>query len=229
MSEFAIINQAASLFERSSGCLLHRDPIEGKCRVLALGRWRHSLQQEDIGYPFMKLSDSLSMLGVELTPNWQSTRKLNCDYIKAKIKNTIGAWKSGKYMPLVCRPFSLNTYCLSKVWYMTGSIVLRQGDIQDMTSKCKSWCYQDMFLKPSEVSLYREIQQGGLGLLHIESRGKAHLISKFLQTAVNPRFMTSLMHNHLYRYHVLKEHHLPNPTTMSPSSIQLRKLRITPP
>ena len=104
MNEFAIINHAASLFERSSGCLLHRDPIEGKCRVLALGRWRNTLQQEDIRYPFMKLSDSLSMLGVDLTPSWQSTRKSNCDYIKSKVKNTVGLWKSGKQIPLVSRP-----------------------------------------------------------------------------------------------------------------------------
>ena len=155
MNEFAIINHAASLFEQSSGCLLHRDPIEGKCRVLALGRWRNTLQQEDIIYPFMKLSESLSMLGVELTPSWQSTRKINCDYIRSKVKNTVGSWKSGKQMPLTSRPFSLNTYCLSKVWFKTGCVVLRQGDIQDMTSKCKSWCYQDMLLKTSEVSLYR--------------------------------------------------------------------------
>ena len=48
-------------------------------------------------------------------------------------------------------------------------------------------------------------------LLHIESRCKAKLITVFLQTATNPRFMQSLLHNHLYRYHVLEEHHLPNP------------------
>ena len=71
MDEFRIINEAASLFERSSGCLLHRDPIVGKCRVLALGRWRNVLQQKDIGYPYLKLHESLSMLGVELTASWQ--------------------------------------------------------------------------------------------------------------------------------------------------------------
>ena len=211
MGEFTLINQAASLFERSSGCLLHRDPIAGKCRVLPLGRWRNVLQQEDIGHPYMRLHDTLSMLGVELTDSWQSTRKSKCDYLKEKLRVTIGSWKSGKQMPLVCRPFSLNTYCLSKVWYRTGIIDLRQGDIQDMTSKCKSWCYQDLLQKPSEIILFREVEQGGLGLYHIESRGIANLISTFLQTAVNSRFKQSLMHNHLYRYHVHKEHCLPNP------------------
>ena len=68
-----------------------------------------------------------------------------------------------------------------------------------------------MLLKPSEVSLYREVRQGGLGLIHIESICKAKLTTVFIQTAANPRFMESLLHNYLYRYHILEEHNLPNP------------------
>ena len=51
MAEFAVIEEAVHLFELSSGNLLHRDPVNGKCKVLALGRWRNTLQQEDIGHP----------------------------------------------------------------------------------------------------------------------------------------------------------------------------------
>ena len=71
-----------------------------------------------------------------------------------------------------------------------------------MTSKCKSWCYQDMLLTPNEVSLYREVRQCGLGLIHIKSRCTAKLITVFLQTAANPRFMKSLLHNYLYSVQV---------------------------
>ena len=211
MAEFEVVDQAAGLFEKSSGCLLHRDPVAGKCKVLALGRWKNSLQQEDIQFPYMKLSPQLSMVGVELASSWQATRKINCDELKDRVKNTIGSWRSGKHMPLVCRPFSLNSYCLSKVWFRTGSIDLRQGDIQDISSKCKSWCYQDLLQKPSEVILYREVEQGGLGLHHVQSKAMAHLISTFLQTAASSRFIQSLFHNQLYRYHVLDETDLPDP------------------
>jgi hypothetical protein len=64
MAEFALVDQAVTLFERSSGNLLHRDPVSGKCKVLPLGRWRNTLQQEDIGFPHLKLTDCLSMVGV---------------------------------------------------------------------------------------------------------------------------------------------------------------------
>ena len=79
MAEFALIDHAVTLFEKSSGNHLHRDPISGKCKVLPLGRWRNSLQQEDIGFPHLKITNSLSMVGVELTASWQSTRKTNMD------------------------------------------------------------------------------------------------------------------------------------------------------
>ena len=145
MAEFSLIEAAARLFEHSSGNLLHRDRITGKCKVLALGRWRNTLQQEDIGHPHFRLSDRLSMVGVELLASWQQTRKINNDELQSRVKSTIGAWKSGKFLPLACRPFSVNSYCLSKVWFRTHSVDLRVGDIQAISSVCKSWIYQDMF------------------------------------------------------------------------------------
>ena len=114
-------------------------------------------------------------------------------------------------MPLVSRPFSVNTYCLSKVWFRTGSVDLRVGDIKTITSKIKSYIYQDLFQKPSEVLLYRTVEEGGLGLHHVESKALAHLIVTFLQTASGHRFQRSLYHSSLYRYHVEEETHLPDP------------------
>ena len=41
-----------------------------------------NLRQEQIGFPYLQLSEQLSMVGVELTAVWQSTRKLNNDDIQ---------------------------------------------------------------------------------------------------------------------------------------------------
>ena len=65
-------------------------------------------------------------------------------------------------MHLVCRPFSLNTYCLSKVWFRTSSVDLRAGDITAITIRIKSYCYQDLHQKPSEVMLYMAVEEGVL-------------------------------------------------------------------
>ena len=114
-------------------------------------------------------------------------------------------------MPLVSRPFSINTYCLSKVWFRTSSVDLRAGDITAITSKIKSYCYQDLYQKPSEVLLFRRVEEGGLGLHHIQSKAMANLISTFLQTACSKRFQQSLFHTWLYNYHVEGQTDLPDP------------------
>ena len=126
------------------------------------------------------------------TASWQSTRKVNNDELQDKVSKCIGAWKSGKHLPLVSRPFSLNTYCLSKVWFRTGCVDLHAGDITSITSKVKQYCYQDLFQKPSEVLLFRRVGDGGLGLQHLKSKALAHLMATFLQTACNKNFQQSL-------------------------------------
>ena len=121
MAEFSVVDRACSLFESSSGCRLHRDPALGKCKLLALGRWKGSLQQEDIPLKYMVLSDSLEMVGVELKSTWTQTRKANGEIIQTRVSNTINSWKSGKFMDMTSRPWSINSFALSKVWFQSVS------------------------------------------------------------------------------------------------------------
>ena len=69
---------------------------------------------------------------------------------------------------------------------------MRAGDITAITSKIKSYCYQDLYQKPSEVLLYRDVEEGGLGLHHLKSKAQANLIYTFMQTARNKCFQGSL-------------------------------------
>ena len=103
----------------------------------------------------MVLSDHLDMVGVELKATITQTRKVNGDILQERIKNTIGPWQAGRFMPLTQRPWSINSYALSKVWYKCNSIDLRIMDINSITSKVKSWLYADQLEKPEEIVLYR--------------------------------------------------------------------------
>ena len=114
-------------------------------------------------------------------------------------------------MPITIRPYSANTFALSKVWFKCNSINLRLCDITTINSQVKSWLYQDCFEKPSEITLYRDNQDGGLGLHHVRLRAQALLIRSFMETAANPNFRHSLFHEILFRYHVQGEHTLPDP------------------
>ena len=211
MNEFLIVDRASLLFENASGCELHRDPTSGKVKFLPLGRWRGTLQQEDIPLPYIKLSDHLDMVGVVLKSTFIKTRKANCDELLERFGKIIGPWKSGKFMPLSQRPWSINSYALPKIWFRCHSLELRAGDFDKIISNIKSWLYSDLLEKPEELALFRPKMVGGLGVQHVKYKAMAILIRSFIESAVDPKFINNLYHNALYRFHVVGDNSLVEP------------------
>ena len=211
MEEFNLVDRASLLFEKASGCILHRDPSSGKCKVLLLGRWRGTVQQEDIPVNYVLISDHLDMVGVELKATNTQTRMANGDELVKRVKNKVGPWQAGKFMPLSQRPWSLNNYALSKVYYRCNSVDLRVKDISAITSKIKAWLFMDQFEKPEDIVVYRPASCGGLGLDHVKFKAQARLITSFLETASNPKYNHSLYHEALLKYHVLEDRSICDP------------------
>ena len=89
LSEFNLVDRGISLFEAASGCVLHRNPASAKVKFFPLGRWKGTLQQEDIPVNYIALSDHLDMIGVGLLATATKTRKVNGDILVDKIHNTI--------------------------------------------------------------------------------------------------------------------------------------------
>ena len=114
-------------------------------------------------------------------------------------------------MELSLRSHSVNTYCLSKVWFKSASIDLRVMDSNQILSNIKSWIYADQLIKPEELVLYRSRQLGGLGLVNVKYRAMAELIKSFLDTAINSKFKRNLYHHALYRWHIEDDRDIPNP------------------
>ena len=105
-------------------------------------------------------------------------------------------------MSLSLRPHSLNTYCLSQVWFKCGSINLREGDISKINSDLKSWLFADLLIKPGEVALHRPRRQGGLGLLSVKYKAMAVFIRSFIETAIDNRFLINPYPNALYKHYI---------------------------
>ena len=114
-------------------------------------------------------------------------------------------------MPLSLRSHSINTYCLSKVWFKCPSINLRVCDHDKITSSIKSWLFQDQLVKPEDFVLYRPRFLGGLGLVHVETKALALQIRSFLETASNPQFRRNLYHQALFKWHIENDRSIPNP------------------
>ena len=100
-------------------------------------------------------------------------------------------------MELSMRPWSVNSYALSKVWFKCGSVDLREGDITAINSSIKSWMYADLLVKPSQAVMCRPSYYGGLGVFSVRHKAQAHLIRTFLETAVIPKYRHSLLHTNM--------------------------------
>ena len=135
----------------------------------------------------------------------------NGDELVLRVKNKVGPWQAGKFMPLSQRPWSLNNYALSKVYYRCNSVDLRVKDISAITGKIKAWLFMDQFEKPEDIVVYRPISCGGLGLDHVKLKAQSRLITSFLETASNPKFIHSLYHEALLKYHVLEDRSFSDP------------------
>ena len=99
----------------------------------------------------------------------------------------------------------MNSYVFSKVWFRCSSVDLRVTDISAINSSVKSWLYADILEKPSEAVMCRPTLYGGLGVHSVKFKAQAALIRTFMETAANPKFRHSLLHSHLFQYHVLGE------------------------
>ena len=213
MNEFSLVDKGSAIFESASGCRLHRDPKSGKVKFLPLGRWRGTLTTEDLPVNYVAISDHLDMVGVKLKASFIQTRKENCDILQNKVQNVIGPWRGGKFLPLSLRSYSINSFCLSKVWFKCPSINLRACDHSKISAIIKSWLFQDQLEKPEDFLLYRKRIQGGLGLIHTGCKSQSLMIRSFMETAANPKFIRNIFHEALYEWHVLGNRSILNPGT----------------
>ena len=108
-------------------------------------------------------------------------------------------------MPLSLRPYSGNTFALSKVWFCTSTVNLRETDFASINSFLKKWIYANLILKPEELLLFRPVKSGGLGLVSIKQKSTAFLIRTFMEVAANPEYQTSQYLNSLYQFYILEE------------------------
>ena len=114
-------------------------------------------------------------------------------------------------MSLTSRPHSLNTYCLSKLWFRCSSINLRLCDLNKISSNVKAWLFADQLEKPEEFILHRPRKLGGLGLVHVQSKAMPLLITSFLETAINLNFQRNLYHHALYLWNIEEIRSIPAP------------------
>ena len=210
MAEFLLLDMCLTVFEEASGCRVHRDENQQKCKVLLLGNWK-KIKQEDIPVKYLKISDHLDMLGVTLKATFTTTRAANGDTVQKKCSDTINPWRIGRFMPLTDRGWSINTFALSKVWNKAHSVPFRQADLNHINKTIRNWLYSDLFLKPADIIKTRRKDEGGLNIFHVKSKSIATFIKSFIETAHSSKFIRSLYHQAILDWNVFDDRSIPDP------------------
>ena len=106
----------------------------------------------------MLVVQELNILGVKMPRSSNTSRNINGEDLAQRVKDTIAGYKAGRFLPLVSRPSSANTFILSKLSYRSSIFNLRQQDINKMQSATKQWVTQGMLLKTLSFC-YRETRR----------------------------------------------------------------------
>ena len=115
-----------------------------------------------------------------MTRSTQTTKVLNGEELVQRIRDSTNAFKAGRFMPITTRPWVTNIYLMSRINYRSCALNLRQQDVQKIQPATKAWVTQGFLIKPNETILYRNPEEGGLGLVHTATRCKANLIKTFI-------------------------------------------------
>ena len=201
VDEFHTLDRTLASFERATGSKLHRaiDPNNQKCSILALGKWAR-WSQADSPLNYMKVVDSINLLGVKLARTTTKTRELNGSELVASVQAKLNHFKAGRHSALVLKPHLANVYILSKISHKAAAVHLRCIDVKKIQSAIRSWVTQELLKKPPEVLLFRSTTEGGLGLVNVSARAMANLTRNFLQSVHSSPYMLSI-----YKAFVLEE------------------------
>ena len=94
---------------------------------------------------------------------------------------------------------------MGKLWYRAASVSLWQSDFKSITKLVKQFIYNDLQIRPSDLALYHPVLDGGLGLIHTESKCQALLARTFIETAFGGKFRKNLTNVELYNKKILLE------------------------
>ena len=103
--------------------------------------------------------------------------------MQKKVNVTVNNCKSGKFMDLTSK-LTVNTYVISKCLLISHSVHLRISDISNLSSKVKSWVFQDILEKPQELVLFMVAL-----VCSVFYKSLACLIRTFMETVVHPWYI----------------------------------------
>ena len=165
--EFYTVDACLKKFELASGCKFHRNPVTQKCKITLFGPWKRKFSQNNIPLTFLQVTDHLEILGVKLFESWRATQKENGIKVVNKVSRVADRWKGGRFYDFLLRPYIVNTYLFSNIWYAASVLDLQLGHLDEIQKKGNQYLHSDCFLKPQIIANYLPRDQMGLEMVHV--------------------------------------------------------------
>ena len=150
-------------YEGQSGAMLSRST---KCKILYLGSWR---DRKEAPFPWLKVVKKLTVFGIILTPDYESTLKRTWEETFRGCQKTIFLWKQRTFDTMRQRVEVSQTFALSKLWYICQILPLPPTIAKKIEAPLSSFLFQGKLERLKLVKLFLPQQRGGLGLQEVRS------------------------------------------------------------
>ena len=110
----------------------------------------------------------------------------------SSVQSKLNHFKTGRHTSLVLKPHLANVYLLSKISHKSAAVHLYKNDVQKLQYAIKSWVSQELLKKPKELLLFRNKEDGGLGLVNVQARAMANLTRSFLQSVLSSSYSLAI-------------------------------------
>ena len=154
-------------FERVSGALLNKNE---KSKILGLGAWRG---REEWPVKWLRPETSIKVLGIILTPSYKEILRLNWDKVVDKFRKCLLGWKTRALPSLEQRIFVLETYGLSKFWYVAAVLPLPARFLVEIQKLMGAFLWKGSLLRVAMDRMKLPKEKGGLGLVCVEMKARA--------------------------------------------------------
>lgn len=164
LNDLEHLNQAFLKFETMSGTVLNRS---NKSKIMGLGRWK---DKDDWPLQWLKTEPSLKVFGIQFTPTTKGT--IHESWVKCVqgVRNCIMAWSSRMLPTLNQRIQVIQTFALSKLWYLAQILPIPKKYLLEIEKIVRRFLWLGRLEHLPFEELHGPIREGGLNLVNIGAK-----------------------------------------------------------
>ena len=178
--DLVTFNLIVKQFEAQSGFLLSRDQ---KSKVLGLGEW---LGREDWPLAWIQSMKELKVLGFIVCPTYQDTLRRTWEQVFQGFQKTLFAWESRSLVTLQQRVTVIQTFALSKLWYVAQALPLPNAMVTKIESRMSAFIFRGRHERLKLAEIENDVKSGGLGLTCIATKSQCLLLRQALRILERP-------------------------------------------